>query len=116
MTRPAGQSLKTSEIRPGDVVVSHGMRVRIDRTLTFGCEGHGHNGGTPHSDETCTIYAHIGTVLNMAEVLNSKIVPASFLYSEERFNRGPGHGREDYWTIQGNDLATWWVERGEEQP
>jgi hypothetical protein len=28
-------------------------------------------------------------------------------------NRGPGHGREDTWVVQGNDLATWWVEREE---
>jgi hypothetical protein len=103
--------LRTSQIRPGDTVCEHGMRVRIDQTRTYPCEGHGHNGGTPYSAETCTVYAHLGTVTNVAEVRQAGIVPPSFLWDEERFTRGPGHGREDAWVVQGNDLATWWVER-----
>jgi hypothetical protein len=60
-----------------------------------------------------TVYAHLGTVLNAAEVRQAGIVPPSFLWDEERHTKGPGHGREDSWTVQGNDLATWWVERGQ---
>jgi hypothetical protein len=52
-------------------------------------------------------------VLNAAEVRQAGIVPPSFLYDNERANHGPGHGREDAWTVRGTDLATWWVERAQ---
>ncbi len=54
-----------------------------------------------------------GTVLNMDEVRAARIVPRSFLYDAERDRRGPGHGREDFWTVQGNNLAMWTVERAD---
>jgi hypothetical protein len=62
-----GRRLKTSEIKTGDVVCEHGMRVRIDQTRNCGDDrGHG------------PVYAHLGTVLNPKEVRQAGIVPPSF--------------------------------------
>jgi hypothetical protein len=62
-------------------------------------------------------WACYGTVLNLAEVREAGIVPWSFLFDAERDSKGPGHGREDFWNVQGNNLAYWAVERTtEDQP
>ena len=122
--QPERVSVSTPEIKPGDVVLSHGMRVLIEGPA------HVYHGGCDHplalvpagrtdvrepaliDGEACRIvYAWPGKVLNVPEVLEQGIVPRGFLFDDQRRNDGPGHGREDYWTIQGNSLARWTVLR-----
>lgn len=103
--------VKTGDIQVGDTVLTHGMRVRIDETRTFGCEGHGHLSST---SPCCIVHAHIGTVLNLDEVHEAGVVPMSFLRTE-KWEDGKGWvtDRTDRWVVQGNHLATWTVEREE---
>jgi hypothetical protein len=90
--------IPTGEIRVGDVVLTHGMRVRIDEIHTY--EDHG------------AVYACLGTVLNLDEVRAAGVVPPSFLYKEARHSSKDAPGaREDHWNVQGNNLARWTVER-----
>ena len=122
--QPERVSVSTPEILPGDVVVSHGMRVLIEGPA------HVYHGGCDHplalapadlaparapkliEGEACRIgYAWPGKVLNVSEVLGAAIVPRGFLFDRERASMGPGHGSEDSWTIQGNSLARWTVLR-----
>ena len=93
----------TSEIRPDDIVFAHGMRVRIDSSREI--EDATSYGGRLH--------AHQGTVLNKDEAITKYDIPRSFLYNEIRHVHGPDAegAREDTWTIQGNDLATWTIAR-----
>jgi hypothetical protein len=97
--------VKTGDIQVGDIVLEHGMRVRIDEIETYP--------GGPHG--MGTVYACRGTVTNLIEVRQAGIVPRHFLFNEPRYNGGPtaDGAREDYWVVQGNDLATWTVERQE---
>ena len=93
-------NVETGEVRVGDVVLEHGMRVRIDEIRTYPGGEHG------------TVYACLGTVLNLDEVREAGIVPPSFLYNEARHSSKDAPGtREDYWVVQGNNLARWTVER-----
>ncbi|MGH3402851.1 MAG: hypothetical protein ACRDRJ_10180 [Streptosporangiaceae bacterium] len=95
------RTIKSSEIRVGDVVRTHGMRVRIDRVREFEpVDGRG--------DKGMPGYACAGTVLNLAEVLANDWVPASFL--QTRKGDGYAEDRDDLWVVQGNDLASWQVE------
>jgi hypothetical protein len=92
------RTVKTGEIKVGDVVREHGMRVRIDSIKTY-------------EDRGLAACACRGTVLNLDEVLADKIVPASFLRTERREDgKGWVTDRRDAWTVQGNDLASWRVE------
>jgi hypothetical protein len=102
MTETLLNRVPTSGIRIGDIVSAHGMRVRIDNIRIYD----DHPGSGPYPTYACH-----GTVLNLDETLAAGIVPPSFLHDAERDNLGPGHGREDYWNIQGNDLATWTILR-----
>jgi hypothetical protein len=97
------RSVPTGSLEIGNVVRSHGMRVRIDAIRAYDSE-------SSSRDSEPIVWACLGTVLNLAEVLAAHIVPRSWLFDTERENRGPGHGREDVWIIQGNNLATWTVE------
>ncbi len=90
------RTVKTSELRVGDVVLTHGMRVRIDSIKSY-------KGSTGLPAASCS-----GTVLNLAEVLEEGYVPASFLRT--RKSEGYSEDRDDFWNVQGNDLATWQVE------
>lgn len=103
-------NLPTGQTRPGDIVHTHGMRVRIDTIRPY----HPHGAGcvTGPSRESCDLaWACLGTVLNVREAIEEHGIPRSFLYDRERDNTGPGHGREDYWNVQGNNLARWAVQR-----
>ena len=93
--------VSTSEIQVGDLVLDYGMRIRIDEIQV-------HEDPTSHGGK---VYCCLGTVLNVQEAIEHHGIPRSFMWDEERFNKGPGHGREDYWNVQGNDLARWAVER-----
>lgn len=75
-------ALPTPELSVGDVVITWGMRVRIDAITTY--------------EDGVTSAA--GTVLNVETVDKDDLVPRSW--------RGPNG---DKWNIQGNALAYWRV-------
>lgn len=90
-------SVPTSELRDGDVVLRHGLRILIDRPFQVSaCHGDLH-GGVRYS---------AGLILNLDEVLADDPGMAAYV-GIENADRTPGEPR---WTIQGNDLATWAVE------
>lgn len=128
---PTTITKSTPELQAGDVILDDGMRVRIEQLMRTShspgarCDawyrsehkvppsevwatGIARNDG--HGEACRVTYAWDGRVLNTAEVREAGVVPAHFLYDEARHTRGPGHGREDQWTVQGNDLDTWTVE------
>lgn len=81
----------TPELRKGDIVLCHGMRVLVDGELRPTSRAGG-------------FYTE-GLVLNEAEVKAAKLVPISWLHNDSR-----GLYREEpRWTIQGNELARWAV-------
>ena len=100
-------SVKSSELQVGDIVLNHGMRIRIDEVNEI--EDASTYGGRFHCNP--------GTVLNVQEAVEVYDIPRSFLYNEARHSSlGASHpdAREDYWVTQGNDLATWTIESREE--
>jgi hypothetical protein len=112
MTTTTLLHLMTGEIQPGDVVLEHGMRVRIDEIHPYHPGGRGCVSSIEPRLTACGLaWACHGTVLNVPEVIEGGIVPRSFMYDHERDCKGPGHGREDFWNVQGNNLARWAVER-----
>jgi hypothetical protein len=92
----------TGELQVGDVVLTYGMRVRIDAIQEHKDEGT--HGGVFWSSD--------GTVTNLDEVKAAGVVPPSWLCTE-KFVEGQGWttDRNDRWNVQGNDLATWTVVR-----
>jgi hypothetical protein len=81
---PLTLTVPTSQLSAGDVVRTHGMRVRLDSLREY-------------RDRGSRVASWRGPVLNLPEVLAAGIVPASFV-------------RDGMWTVQGSDLATWTVE------
>lgn len=105
-------NIPTGEIQAGDVVICHGMRVKIDRIRPY----HPHSRSCvsspePELTECGLAWSCPGTVLNVREAIEEYDIPRSFMYDSERAAKGRGHGREDYWTVQGNNLARWTVQR-----
>lgn len=100
-TRAALVTLNTHELRIGDIVHLFGMRVHLARE--------------PHIEKRQRIvYAWVGDVLNPDETIAYGMVPQAFL-GETRWHPGTGWVWEqtNQWTVQGNDLALWAVERHE---
>jgi hypothetical protein len=99
---PATEIVNTGELRPGDIVREHGMRVRIDSVREYKPDG---------SSGAERAWSCPGTVLNVDEVLAAHSVPRSFL---ETYGYREGAGwqteRRDAWTVQGNHRARWVVE------
>jgi hypothetical protein len=92
------QTVKTSQLRIGDVVLAHGLRLLIDRPLLE---------STAHPVSTGpTLYTQ-ALVLNRDEVPNS-VVPIAWT---REWNRSGPSNDEHRWTVQGNDLAQWQIER-----
>lgn len=92
-------SKRTSELREGDVVRNHGMRLLIDQEITVGSL-------TPDHPERGNVRWTSARVLNPDEVERDGLVPASWIWRDRDMKR-----RDiPRWTIQGNDLATWAVE------
>lgn len=83
-------SRTTPELRKGDVVLCHGMRVLLDSEPVHDDEHHRPN-----------VHRCDGLVLNRAE-LSTDVVPIGYTHR--------GAGQPHRWTVQGNDLATWEVE------
>lgn len=99
--------VKTSGLRPGDVVVVEGsMRCLIDRELQVS-EAH------PVASDGSRCRYTSALVLNRDEVPGD-IIPKGWTADWDRTQPKdaprPHHG-EHRWTIQGNDLARWAVER-----
>lgn len=94
------QYLDTTQLRCGDVVLNHGMRILLDQPPTT-FEGHGGR----------QVVAFSGLVLNPEDVRADRLL-WSFLHTDE-WNERLGRwvtvftGR---FTIQGNELARWSVD------
>lgn len=86
---PIVKQVKSSELRQGDVVFTHGLRVQL-ATEPKCSEG-----------QFGPVYSSIGIVLNVPELLDSD--PGIVRY----LTKGDG---QHLWTIQGNDNAAWSVE------
>ncbi|WP_370418933.1 hypothetical protein AB8O64_10785 [Streptomyces sp. QH1-20] len=82
----------SSQLAEGDIVLTHGMRVRLDTRTT-------------RKDSGYTVYTWSGTVMNLDEVREEGHVPMPWL----RTWKGGLVDREDAWTIQGNRFANWLV-------
>lgn len=95
--RPAATTVSkaSGELRAGDIVRVHGMRVRLDEP------------NPPHSTDTDTdtdddvVHSWTGTVLNLADVHAAGHVPRSHL----RRWSGLTLLREDAWTVQGTNAV-----------
>jgi len=103
--------VKSSELRKDDVVLLHGMRILIDREIKSGPGAYG------------DVFHTAGLVTNLEELIEDgtigdpsddcyPLIPRSWLYP----NVFRGGWTKDYsadprWDIQGNDLASWTVER-----
>ena len=73
------ETVPTSQLQKNDLVLTHGMRVRLDAPIPTYRDG---------------VVAWSGIVTNYADVIAEGHIPASFI-------------RDARWTIQGNDLAHW---------
>jgi len=84
--------VKSSDLRAGDVVCAHGVRVLIPQPTT-------HEAWTDpeRTMQGRTIYYAVGTILNRDDL-------------RDDVSRYLGPTRME-WTIQGNDLTTWTVDR-----
>ncbi len=85
------EGVSTHELRDGDIVLVHGMRVRLD--------GRGRVSVSHPVSEHSPVLWWPGVVLNLPEVLAAGFIPAGWV-------------KAGVWTIQGNGLARWDVERG----
>lgn len=100
--------VNTSELRAGDVVLTHGMRVRLmgDAKVTHGAYG--------------DVYGWNGRVTNLDDVKADKVIPLGWLYPD-KWGAGESGGwgkdwtAEPSWWVQGNKLATWCIEREEQE-
>ncbi|QIN94746.1 hypothetical protein PP460_gp056 [Streptomyces phage Muntaha] len=102
--------VKSSELREGDVVLTHGLRVLIDQEIK---DYPGIHGDVFHTN---------GRVVNLEEAKadstiyvdrdNPGVIPLSWLYPDV-FRGGwtKDWDADPRWVIQGNDNATWCVER-----
>lgn len=103
-------TLRTGELRPGDIVHTWGMRVRIDSVRPY----HPHGKGcisSPDGRTSCGLaWSCLGTVINLDEVRAAGIVPMSWLCRERYDGHRWVNDRSDVWHVQGNMLATWPVE------
>lgn len=89
-TMPDLQTKRTNELAAGDVVLHAGMRLLIDRDVTA---------STAYDDRP--VWHVDARVLNLDEVQERRHVPVSWLERVDGVHR---------WRIQGNELASWYVE------
>jgi hypothetical protein len=97
--------IDTSQIKVGDLVLNYGMKIRIGEIQV-------HEDSTSHGGK---VYCCLGSVLNVEDAVKVYDIPRSFMFDNERFVHGPGHGRENFWNVQGNDLAMHTVVRAVSQ-
>lgn len=93
----------TSELRRGDVVLSHGMRVLLDGECTSRVDTY----GTGRE-----VFWWDGLVLNPDDAINVYRIPRTFI-GDYQWDDSEGwvFVQTNRWTVQGNDLARWAVER-----
>ena len=106
--------LNTTELRIGDVIENHGMRVKLD-TAPHVYQVDRREPGTGQ----VTVYSWPGLVLNPDEAIAKHGIPYGFLYDAT----GGGYDYDKRcwirstrpaWTIQGNWMARWSVIREHE--
>lgn len=98
--KPQTQTVNTGDLLPGDIVLDRGMRVRVDEIRE-----HQADGAAPGTRAwTCP-----GTVINLAEVLDAKVIPPQFLESYG-YSDSWHVLRHDAWTIHGDAGHLWTVE------
>jgi hypothetical protein len=109
--------VKSSELRPGDVVLTNGLQVLIDQEIKDYPGAYGDvfhvNGRVVNLEEAVkdgTIHVSEGNPFGFEPACG--LIPLGWLYPEV-FKGGwtKDWDAEPRWVIQGNDLATWWVER-----
>jgi len=83
------ENVSTHDLKDGDVIHRYGMRIQIT--------GPGKVTNHPTNEYSPTLWWD-GQILNIGEVRDTGYIPRSWI----------GDGR---WTIQGNGLARWTVER-----
>lgn len=103
-TTPRGhevlERVPTPELRVGDLVREHGMRIRI------------YDGPATHPGNAAgETYVWYGFVENLDEVLAEGFVPRSFLSEDRWTSSGWTTDLTGRWNIQGNALALHYVER-----
>lgn len=101
MIKTETQVLDTSQLRCGDVVLNHGMRIELDQPPAI-------YANNPSGRRT---FAFSGKVLNPDDVREDRLL-WSFLHTDE-WNEKLRRWETVYtgrYTIQGNDLARWTVE------
>lgn len=82
-------SKSTDRLRKGDVLNVDGMRLELGAMRTY--PGN-------YSGQYRTVYQSFGKVLNLDEI-------------DDTFIRNCVKERDGHWVVQGNELATWYVER-----
>lgn len=96
--------LPVSQLREGDIVINHGMRILIDGPVTI-----------TRTLGKMDLYRWPGLVLNADELCDEDAdTYDSFIASCLRgtiWEDHIPHTRKDDWTIQSNDLQHWRVER-----
>ena len=85
----------TSELREGDVVFNHGMRLRLGPVHVY--------------DEfpRLPVYASVAVVENEEEAVAQGTVPRSWMHRDVFVNGRWTRSPEATWTVQGNELARW---------
>ncbi|WP_435057579.1 hypothetical protein [Streptomyces sp. bgisy060] len=98
-TTPDVTVKNTSELALGDIIRTHGMRVRLDH-------------GSAHTRESGTFYTWTGIVLNLDEAHAQGLAPMSYQRTEVwRPGQGWVTGREAVWAVQGTSHTDWLVEK-----
>lgn len=93
-------NVSTPDLRRGDVVLTHGMRVLLDGERNS------------RTDMGREVIWWVGLVLNPDEAIDIYRIPRSFI-GEHKWNDNEGWVfiQTNRWSVQGNDLARWTVER-----
>ena len=86
---PCEMVAKSSELRTGDIVSTHGMHVLLDGPVKL---------STSHPEDIGPVFWSSGLVLNEAEAVESLPMLRGLI-------------RDGRWSIQGNDRVSWWVLR-----
>lgn len=94
------RSVATPDLKSGDLVIHYGMHIRIPEHPCI------------WQHQGSTVYGWLGVIENLEEVLLAGCVPISFL-RRHQWVKGEGwvYAIDNTWSIQGNELASWYVEQ-----
>ncbi|MER6816349.1 hypothetical protein ABT299_44400 [Spirillospora sp. NPDC000708] len=91
--------VSTPDLKPGDLVIHYGMHIRIPEHPCI------------WQHQGSTVYGWLGEIENLEEVLTADCVPISFLRRTQWVDgEGWVSAIENTWSIQGTELASWYVE------